>query len=114
MRGDRSGIIGVLDRLSRSHRVTRSKGAAGDVDRDNVGPVRAGLDDSTMVKLCERLIAGARLRLWPDEIRRCAFFTASSNVCPWLTEPIFLILFLEGIFLEDRCLEEKRYFEIER
>lgn len=41
MRGDRSGIIGVLDRLSRSHRVTRSKGAAGDVDRDNVGSVRA-------------------------------------------------------------------------
>lgn len=51
-----------------------------------------------MVKLCERLIAGARLRLWADEIRRSDFYTAFSNVCPWLAEPIFWFFSSKGFF----------------
>lgn len=90
LRGDRSGIIGVLDRLSRRHRAMRSNRVSGGVDRDKLGfrscQVGRSIDGFAVVKLVrwtwERLIAGrgydyGRMKFVVE------LYTAFRNILGW-------------------------------
>lgn len=93
LRGDRSGIIGVLDRLSRRHRAMRSNRVSGGVDRDKLGfrscRVGRSIDGFAVVKLVrwtwERLIAGrgydyGRMKFVVE------LYTAFRNILGWNLE----------------------------